>query len=258
MYAMERQDAIGRMLTQAGRVAVVDLARAFDVTAETVRRDLAAMESAGMLRRVHGGAVAADRVSTAETALGERGSANAPQKDAIARRAMAAVAGVGSVYLDAGTTTANLAATLAARPDPAGTLEVVTHSIPIAHSLCTSAAFDITVIGGRVRAVTAAAVGAETVRRIEGLRPDVAFVGANGISAGFGVSTPDPDEASVKRAIVGAAQRVIVLADSSKQGAEYLVRVAALGEIDVLVTDRQPRGPLAHALAENDVEVWLA
>ena len=72
----------------------------------------------------------------------------------------------------------------------------------------------LTVLGGQVRGLTAAAVGADTVRAIEALRPDVAFVGTNGVSADFGLSTPDPAEAAVKRAIVRAARRVVVVADA--------------------------------------------
>ena len=75
--------------------------------------------------------------------------------------------------------------------------------------------------------LTAAAVGADTVRAIGALRPDVAFIGTNGVSAGFGLSTPDPDEAAVKRAIVAAARRVVVVADADKLGAELLVGFAS-------------------------------
>jgi DeoR family fructose operon transcriptional repressor len=116
----------------------------------------------------------------------------------------------------------------------------------------------LSLIGGRVRGLTAAAVGADTVRAIESLRPDVAYIGTNGVSASFGLSTPDPDEAAVKRAIVRSARRVVVVADADKFGAELLVGFASLRDIDVLVTDTAPDGDLAEALADAEVEVWLA
>ena len=109
-----------------------------------------------------------------------------------------------------------------------------------------------------MRGLTAAAVGADTVRAIGALRPDVAFIGTNGVSASFGLSTPDPDEAAVKRAIVEAARRVVVVADAEKLGAELLVGFAPQSDIDVLVTDAAPDAELASALADADVEVWLA
>jgi DeoR family fructose operon transcriptional repressor len=260
MYAMERQELIERMLRSEGRVSVVDLAARFGVTTETVRRDLALLEEAGMLRRVHGGAVASDRGSTVEAPLAERLLRRGAAKTAIGLRAAAALEPGfrGSVYLDAGTTTAAVAAALPAQLAAfGGTAEIVTHSMTIAHGLAGSD-LGLTVIGGRVRGLTAAAVGAETVAAIASLRPDVAFVGTNGLSAAFGLSTPDPDEAAVKAAIIAAARRIIVVTDAEKFDAELLVRFAGLGDIDVVVADVAPTGSLAAALDEADAEVWLA
>lgn len=259
MYATERQDLIERILFEEGRVAVVELAGRFDVTTETVRRDLDALERSGALRRVHGGAVPLERASTAESSLADRAQRRSGAKHAIAQRALDALGEGfhGSIYFDAGTTTAAIADQLAARLTMSrGSAEVVTHSLTLAHSLATADAVSLSVIGGRVRGVTAAAVGADTVRAIEALRPDVAFVGVNGLSAAFGASTPDPDEAAVKRAIVRAARRVIVVADESKFDRELLVTFASLTDIDLLVTDALPSGVLSEALVECGTEVW--
>lgn len=261
MYATERHEFIDRLLREEGRVSVVDLARRLDVTTETVRRDLNLLENEGQLRRVHGGAVPVGRGSTAETPVAERMLQHADAKDAIARRALAALAPGfrGSVFLDAGTTTAAVAAALPAHLAAiGGRADVVTNSTPIAYALAAAPEVSLTVIGGRVRGVTAAAVGADTVRTIEALRPDVAFVGTNGLSADFGLSTPDPDEAAVKAAIVRVARRVVVVADAAKFDAELLVHVAPLSEIDVLVSDAAPGGELAAGLSDADAEVWVA
>ncbi len=260
MYATERQQLIEHLVTAEGRVVVVDLAQRFGVTTETVRRDLDQLETTGTIRRVHGGAVARTRVSTVEPSLAERSTRRSDAKLAIARRALQAVSAVGegSIYLDAGTTTAAIAHLLAQSPAAGRQLEVVTHSMTVAHLLAGSPALNLTAIGGRVRGLTAAAVGAQTVETIGRLRADVAFVGSNGISAAFGLSTPDPDEAAVKRAIIAAARRTVVVADSDKLDAELLVSFGALSDIDVLVTDAAPPRPLAEALRDAEVEVWLA
>ncbi len=166
----------------------------------------------------------------------------------------------GSIALDAGTTCAAVAAELA-RWEPAtpgATLTVVTNSVPIAAVLQHSAHVELHLLGGRVRGVTSAAVGTATVEQIAGLRPDVAFVGTNGLSAGFGLSTPDEYEAGVKGAYVLAARRSVVLADAAKHGVEALMRFARLDEIDTLVTDQEPPADLAVALADADVEVVVA
>jgi DeoR family fructose operon transcriptional repressor len=256
MYATERREVIERVLLEEARVSVTALAERLGVTTETVRRDLAVLEEHGALRRVHGGAVAADRGSAAEVDLRERMTRGGAAKSAIARRALEGLGRnfTGSVMLDAGTTTGALAELLPGRTG----IQVVTHSVVLAAGLTAAGYTDLTAIGGRIRGATGAAVGASTVAAIASLRPDVAFVGANGLSAGFGASTPDPEEADVKRAVVRAARRTILLADRSKFDVESLRRFAALDELDVLVTDQAPGGALAEELAASDVEVWIA
>lgn len=260
MYATERQREITRTLAREGRVSVAALAEQFDVTAETVRRDLDLLESAGAVRRVHGGAVLPGRSSTDERSVLERTETAGDAKQAIARRALQVLGSGfrGSILFDAGTTTQFVAAGLPARlAETGGTADVVTHAMPIAADLSAADGIRLTVIGGRVRGLTAAAVGADAVRAVEGLRPDIAFVGTNGISADFGLSTPDPDEAAMKTAIVRAARRVVVVADASKLEREMLVSFAPLDAVDLLVTDRAPTGRLAAALADAGVEVVL-
>lgn len=258
MYATERQQLIENLIAAEGRVVVVDLAQRFGVTTETVRRDLDQLETRGLVRRVHGGAVAHSRVSTAERSLTERASRRSDAKLAIARRAVDALSAdfEGSVYLDAGTTTAEIATLLAQRPAGLPPIEVVTHSMTIAHLLAGAWGINLTAIGGRVRGLTAAAVGAQTVDAISRLRPDLAFIGTNGVSASFGLSTPDPDEAAVKRAVIAAARRTIVACDAEKFDAELLISFGGLDDVDILVADAAPSGELSAALADADAEVW--
>lgn len=260
MYATERQQVIEELVRSAGRVAVVDLARRFGVTTETVRRDLGQLESSGAVRRVHGGAVSRTRISTTESSVAERTQRRREAKLAIARCALDAIpTGFdGSIYLDAGTTTAALAELLIARAAEQRPIEVVTHSMTIAHLLAGASTLSLTAIGGRVRGLTAAAVGAQTVDAIGRLRPDIAFVGTNGLSAEFGLSTPDPDEAAVKRAVLAASRRVVVLADADKLDAELLVSFGRLRDVDVIVTDGAVTDGLADAADVADVEVWRA
>ena len=195
VYAMERQDLIERVLADEGRVSVFELAARFEVTTETVRRDLAALEQQGALVRVHGGAVPRERASTTELPVIERALRRSSEKQAVARRALDVLPDrfTGSIYLDAGTTTAAIAELLPGRLAAIhGRSDVVTHSLTIAAALATASDVSLTMIGGRIRGVTGAAVGATTVRAVEGLRPDVAFVGTNGVSAEFGLSHARP------------------------------------------------------------------
>lgn len=234
MYAEERRQAIATKINQEGRASVHQLARGLDVTTETVRRDLSALERLGLVHRVHGGAMSAQSLTMLETGLGERDTAQVELKDRIA---IAAVSQLppdgGTVLLDAGSTTARVAARLPG--DRRWT--VVTHSVPIAARLAPRANIDLHLLPGRVRRATQAAVGSETVDAIRALGTDVAFVGTNGVSVGHGLSTPDQEEAATKRALVGSAHRVVVVADSTKIGQERMVQFAGLRDIDVFVTD---------------------
>ncbi|MGW4929887.1 DeoR/GlpR family DNA-binding transcription regulator [Agromyces sp. NPDC004153] len=264
MYATERHQQIADTLELVGRVSVAGLARDFGVTTETIRRDLDALEEAGRLRRVHGGAVPAEQSALAETSLVERLGRNARQKDAIARAALHLVPPTfrGSVLIDSGSTTGRLAELLENwSPDVSGaTLDVSTNSVPLAARLHAAANphLQLRSLGGSVRGITGAAVGPTTIAQLSDIRPDLAFVGANGVSSAFGFSTPDETEAAAKAAMVHAARRVVVLADSTKLDAESLVRFACLDEVDTLITDAAPPPELAEALADADVQVVLA
>lgn len=262
MYATERHESIAEALRSAGRVSVSDLALRLDVTAETVRRDLDALEQAGLLQRVHGGAVVAGRSSVSELSLSERETRHSPEKTSVAQAAAHLVPPTftGSIALDAGTTTAAVAAELARwTPATPGTvLTVITNAVPIAALLQHSPHVDLHLLGGRVRGLTSAAVGTSTVEQIQALRPDIVFVGANGLSAGFGLSTPDEFEGAVKSAYVRAGRRVVAVVDQTKHGEEALVRFARLAEIDTVVTDTPPAPDLGEALELADVEVIVA
>ena len=232
MYAEERQQAIADLVGQRGRVSVVDLAHRFDVTTETVRRDLSALERLNLLRRVHGGAVTAGTLTMMETGLQDRDSANTEQKDRIATAALDLLPTAGAtVLLDAGSTTDRLAGRLPRDRE----LTIFTHAVPIAARLASYQHVDLHLLPGRVRATTQAAVGTQTVEALAGLRVDIAFMGTNGISVGHGLSTPDRDEAATKSAIIASAQQVVVLADSTKIGLERTDRFAELTDVDVLV-----------------------
>ena len=266
VFAEERQQKIAELVAGNGRVSVTMLAERFRITTETVRRDLATLETAGTVRRVHGGAVAADRFSTSEESINERSIQRPDQKLRIAQAALALIpqAKSGSILLDAGSTTEALADLLSRRsavePSPAAAPElvVITHAVPIAAKLASAPGIALQILGGRVRGLTQAAVGQATVEAAQRIRPDIAFIGANGIHASFGLSTPDPEEAAVKAAFVQSARRIVVLADSSKLDAETLVQFASLKDLDTLITDSEPSPELTAALNDAGVDVVIA
>lgn len=255
MYAEERQQAMAQLVAEHRRLSVAAIAERFEVTTETVRRDLSALERMGLVRRVHGGAVPASSLTVIESGLLERDQANTAEKDAIAKTALEELPPAGgTILLDAGSTTVRLASRLPRDRR----LTVITHAVPVAARLAGLPHLELHLLPGRVRSTTQAAVGADTVAALEQLRVDVAFVGTNGISAEHGLSTPDHDEAAAKRAMVHAARRVVCLADSSKVGVETAVRFARLDEIDCLITDGGVGSEDQQALERTGVEVVRA
>jgi DeoR family transcriptional regulator, fructose operon transcriptional repressor len=255
MYAEERQQAIARLVTERGRVSVNQLAREYDVTTETVRRDLSTLERLGLVRRVHGGVVPPSSLPLIEAGIRERDQVNTDAKERIARAALDRLPQAGgSILLDAGSTTVRLASLLPSdRP-----LTVVTHAVPVAARLAGLRHIDLRLLPGRVRRTTQAAVGAETVAALADLRVDVAFLGTNGLTVDFGLTTPDPDEAAVKRAVVAAAREVVALADASKLGVETAIRFASTDDVDVLITDSETPVRDRRALAKAGIEVVVA
>ncbi|ASK65043.1 transcriptional regulator [Brachybacterium avium] len=253
MYARERQRRILDELSRTGRVTVTELAARFEVTTETLRRDLDQLAEQALLVRVHGGAVPR-RTSEVEPDLVSRRVTNIEAKRRIARVAAALLPSDprAAVLLDAGTTTAELLPHLSGRRGP-----VITNAPAIAQGALVHTDLAVHVLPGRVRPTTEAAVGSSTVQALHPLHPEVAFLGCNGLDA-EGFTTPDPDEAAVKTAMVRSAGRRVVLADSTKIGARHLVSFAALTDIDALITDADPPADLQQLLADAGIEVHLA
>lgn len=255
MYPEERQQAIAAQVISRGRASVTELAQTFEVTTETVRRDLAVLDRAGVLRRVHGGAVPTRALHLVEPNVDQRETTRAADKDAIARAAAEFLPQSGStVLVDAGTTTARLTGLL----PPDRELLVVTNSVPIAARLAGLGSVSLHLLGGRVRGLTQACVGDQAVNTLAALRVDIAFVGANGITLRHGLSTPDPEEAAVKRAMVACANFVVVMADSSKIGREDFVSFAPIDALDVLVTDAEISAADRAGFTGEGLEVVVA
>jgi DeoR family fructose operon transcriptional repressor len=250
-FADERQAEVLRLLGADGRVESAHLAQLFGVSAESIRKDLARLEARGLLRRVHGGAVPGR--SRREEPNVARRTEQAAQKSAIARHALRFVPDGGSLLLDAGTTTLRLAELLPADSE----LVVYTNAIPVLSTLVRRGIAAVG-LGGRVRTETMAAVGPLAISALATINVDVAFLGTNALSFRRGLTTPDADEAEVKRAMLAAARQRVFLVDTSKFGRESLARHATLQDVDILVTDDAVTVEQLERLQEADVAVEVA
>lgn len=255
MYAAERQLLLTELLVRHGRVSVNELAADLDVSTETIRRDLSVLERAGTAKRVHGGAVLSSAYSRLEASLAQRTGERPDLKARIASAALEFLPETGgSVLLDGGSTVAHLAERLPGDRR----LTVLTHSVAIAHLLLGHDGIALHTVGGRVREITGVAVGQTTVDALRTTRTDVAFIGTNGITADHGFSTPDSEEAAVKRALVQAAATTVVLADSTKFGPHQVFSFAALDDVSAVVTDDGVSDRDRATLEEAGVRVVVA
>jgi DeoR family fructose operon transcriptional repressor len=232
LFSDERQEAILAEISRERRASVAGLAERFAVVGETIRRDLAELERRGVIRRVHGGAIPAEKV-TFEPPIEDRASRMTAEKERIAAAALTELPAEGSIFIEAGSTPSYLANALPS--DRA--LTVVTNGGYIANALARHDHLTVLSVGGRVRPRSLACVDDWALDVLSRLHVDVAFLGTNGISVGSGLTTPDLAEAAVKRATLTIAARTVLLADHSKVGVVSLARYGELNQIDLLVTD---------------------
>jgi DeoR/GlpR family transcriptional regulator of sugar metabolism len=249
MLAAQRQKLIVNEVKQHGGVRVAELAARFDVSEMTVRRDLEALDAAGLLEKVHGGATLSGELSGFEPGFEAKSHQQTAEKEAIARHARNLVRPGQVVGLSAGTTTWRLAQHLFDVQD----LTVVTNSIQVANVLYREPRNDLTVVlTGGLRTPSDALVGPIAVDAIRNLHLDVLFLGVHGVAVDAGFTTPNLLEAETDRALVESAASVVVLADHAKWGVRGLSRIIDLDRADVLISDH---GLAAEARAELSAHV---
>ena len=215
MLAQQRQAAILDRVRATGGVRVSELATEYGVSDMTIRRDLEALADRGLLAKVHGGATTVSPGSAHEPGFAAKSDRQRDEKTAIAIRAAGLVS-----------------------PGDAPALTVVTNSIPVADVFYRAGRPDQTVVlTGGTRTPSDALVGPVAVAAIGTLHLDVLFLGVHGMSERAGYTTPNLMEADVNRALVEAAERLVVLADHTKWGTVGISSIVPLGRADVLITD---------------------
>lgn len=236
-----RQNQILDLARSEGRVLVEDLARRFDVTLQTIRRDLGELAEAGLLERVHGGAV--PRAGTVNLGYEARRRMNAEAKAAIGAACAAAIPDNCSLILNLGTTTEAVAQALVHHSN----ITVVTNNINVANILLTNPGCEIMVAGGALRRSDGGLVGELTTQFFEQFKVDYAVVGTSALDLDGDMLDFDLAEVRVSRAILRQARKTYLVTDHSKLGRPAPARIASLSEIDTIFTDLPlPRDLSAH------------
>ncbi|MEO5778816.1 MULTISPECIES: DeoR/GlpR family DNA-binding transcription regulator [Arthrobacter] len=254
MLAAARHSAIVAEVQRERIVRVADLAKLLGVSLMTVRRDIEALDAAGTLEKIHGGAKLPGGVGTHEPGFELKATELQAEKMAIAGEAAAQVREGMAVGLSAGTTTWALAQILATGPR----ITVVTNSVRIADVFQQGGSQSTVIIIGGERTPSDALVGPLATAALHQLHLDVLFLGVHGVDAEAGFTTPNVLEAETNRAFVAAARRVVVLADHTKWGTLGISSFAGLEDADELISDDRLPGEARRILGERVGRLRLA
>jgi DeoR family transcriptional regulator, aga operon transcriptional repressor len=231
MQQPERLGKILERLSRDGSVSVAEIAASLDVSAATVRRDLRLLESQRLLGRTHGGAVPQGVLY--ELPLRYKTGKQTQEKLRIAKEASQRVHDGWAIGLTGGTTTTEVARALVDRQE----LTIVTNALNIASELAVRPNLKLVVTGGVARSQSYELVGPIAEASLEGLNLDMMFLAVDGISPRAGLTTHHEIEAHTNRALVGRANQVTVVADSSKIGKVAFARICEMAAVDELITD---------------------
>jgi DeoR family transcriptional regulator, fructose operon transcriptional repressor len=252
MLSYERQTRIVQLIQQRMSVPVNELSQYFDVSPMTIRRDLSVLEEKGLVVRVHGGVTVPN--TTVALREQEREAISIAQKVAIGEYASGMIENHHTIFLDAGTTTAELARRLVNRQG----LTVVTNSVKVLSILADAPGVNLIGVGGFVYGGAWSFVGSLAEAAIRRFHSDLAFLGISSLSLTGGLTEVNYFEGDTKNLIIKQSQRVVLLADSSKFEKISPISVAPLSEIDVIITDDHLSPDLAEAYRRAGPQVILA
>lgn len=251
MQPEERQHRIGEYLQKVEFASLEEISHQVDASISTVRRDLAVLESAGILRRTHGGA----RVTTPKTdefAFSARDTHQLAEKEAIGRACAELIPPNQSIILDAGTTVYHVARYLENKSP-----QIVTNSLPVANLYASANRLEIVVSGGVIYPRLGVLVGPMAVEAFAKIHVDIAIMSAGGISP-EGITNSHGLLIDIQRAMIHAAQKVIFCFDHTKFGRKSVLPLCDLDCVDTIVTDNQAPAELVESLRARGLELIVA
>lgn len=250
MLAIERRNAILARLQSEGKVIVSDLSREFDVTEETIRRDLEKLDSEGLAKKTYGGAVLNQNLNT-DIPFNVRKRANVELKQRIAEKIAALIHDGDYIMLDASTTAIHVAKCIKNRKN----ITLITNSVEILLELSDKEGWSVLSTGGSLKQGSLSLVGTSAERMIRGFHVDLAVCSCKGIDIGMGITESNEKDSEIKRALFASADRRILAVDSTKFDKISFVRVCDIKEVDTIVTDSAPSERWVEHLKEKGIEL---
>ncbi|PWJ51860.1 DeoR/GlpR family DNA-binding transcription regulator [Faecalicatena contorta] len=234
----ERRKVILKELEQNGYVRVSTLSQLLQCTEMTIRRDLSEIAEEGLLKRTHGGAVKIGNNFVTDN-VKDLLYSNLHRKIYISKIAYNMIDDQDTIFLDDATTCLYLAGEI--KKNVTKSVNVITNSILLASELMQTAHVTLKMIGGDAAANLSATVGPEALEQIRKYRADKAFIGVNGIDFQKGITGIGYPQMEIKQAMLGHAEKIYILADSSKFGYTYLSHICQLDEVTAILTDSDLR-----------------
>lgn len=251
LFATERKRAILDWLTEKGKVKVVELSEAFDVSEPTIRRDIKELDEKGLLIRTHGGAIALEEREH-EPSFHEKQDKFHKEKESIGKLAASLIKDGDTLLLDSGTTTLQIAKELNAKG-----ITVVTNSLDIAYELEKKQEIEVVLTGGIMRWNTRAMVGAVADEALKRFHVDVAFLGTNYISIEGGLTTHNMMEATTKSNMIKIAKKVFVVCDHTKFDKTTFYQIASLDDLDGIITDSGMSQEMMQRYEQEDLDIII-
>jgi DeoR family transcriptional regulator, glycerol-3-phosphate regulon repressor len=248
----DRQKKIKQLVQKKGFVTIDYMAREFEVTPQTIRRDINILSESGIIHRYHGGAGVAS--STENVDYTERKVLCLEEKQQIAKMVASNIPDRASLFINIGTTTEEIAKELCNHER----LRVITNNLNVASILSGNENFEIIIAGGLVRPRDCGIIGPLTIDFIHQFRVDYSIIGISGIDMDGTLLDFDYREVRAARAIIDNSSKVFLAADHTKFGRNAMVRLCCIDEIDALFTDRQPPNALLEVLNVSDVRLHVS
>ncbi len=251
MLAVERRNKIEQIISEERSVLVVELAKRFDVTTETIRGDLEKLERQGVLIRTYGGATLAEN-SEPELAITERDTVNYEGKQRIGKYAATLIKDGETIFLDASTSAWHLARYIKGKRG----LTVITNADKIVSELSSCDHIHIVCVGGELTPKNMSYVGRVAERTIrDNYYANKFFFSCKGVTLSRGLVDSSEGEAEIKKAMLESSESAIFLCDKNKIGRLGVPRISGLENIDLLITDSLLTDEWTNALAEKDVKL---
>ncbi|MBN0987972.1 DeoR/GlpR family transcriptional regulator [Amphritea pacifica] len=253
MSQSQRQLQIMELVREKGFASIDELVTHFNVTPQTIRRDLNQLAEAKKLRRHHGGAGAEPESSTENLSYQSRKIMNLEAKERIAKALAKAIPDGASLFINIGTTTETIAQALLNHRD----LKIVTNNIHVAAILSSKPDFTVIIAAGEVRHRDGGIVGEATSDFIGQFQMDFGIIGISGISMNGSLLDFDYREVRVAQAIIEHSQQIILAADHTKFGRSAMVKLGNISQIDHLYTDMTPPAEICEILTTNDISLHI-